>query len=241
MKKYLGCIIFTIIVSFIFCQNVYAECSYQERKELLNATKNVEININSAIKEIEHEIINPNNDELETTKVKVNYFQLQLTGITDEFFAIITNNYNDEEEVVNSLVSKDGIYTKNIDNVSDIYTYTITFYSENDNCYAEKITNKKVKKPKENPIYFYSICSNEEVMDNKYCSKFIDSEFNKSEEEIIKYLNSLIDKEEEKVTEEKVNITKTLKKYWYIPVIVFGFVIIVLIIIFVNKKRGELR
>ena len=78
-------------------------------------------------------------------------------------------------------------------------------------------------------------------MDNKYCSKFIDSEFNKSEEEIIKYLNSLIDKEEEKVTEEKINITKTLKKYWYIPVIVFGFVIIVLILIFVNKKRGELR
>ena len=110
MKKYLGCTIFTIIVSFIFCQNVYAECSYQERKDLLNATKNVEININSAIKEIEHEIINPNNDELETTKVKVNYFQLQLTGITDEFFAIITNNYNDEEEVVNNLVAKDGIY-----------------------------------------------------------------------------------------------------------------------------------
>ena len=42
MNKVINYGLFLIFLSFIFVINVNAECSYQERKELLNEAKNVE-------------------------------------------------------------------------------------------------------------------------------------------------------------------------------------------------------
>lgn len=242
MKKNIYKIFAVLITLFIFTNNVNAECSYQERKALLNSTKNVTYNMNVATKEVELQMVNPSTDEVELKKIETNYFQMNITGVTEDFFIKITNNFNYDEVIVNDTNTENGAYTLDIENIDDIYTYTLTFYSTNDNCYAEKITSKKIKKPKENTIYYYSICSNEEVKDNKYCAQFIDSDFNKSEDEIIQYLSSIIDGETEQkeIEEEKKSIINTLKNYWYIPVTIIGIALVILIIIFIQKKRGEL-
>lgn len=234
-------IIFVLFLSvFLFKFNVYAECSYKERKELLNSAKSVDISISPEKKEEEFEVINPNSNEESTIKETVNYFKLNVVGDLSNVFVKITNNYNDDNLLINVDDMNDGVYTYDIDDRSHIITYYIDFYSTNNNCYAEKITTKTIKKARENPLHYYNICSNKEVENNKYCKEFITTEFNTSEEKIIRSLESIINNNTKEEQKDKKSLIDTIKRFWYIPAIAFVLLFTILIVIKLKKKSGEL-
>ena len=242
MKRLINFLFLTIIFAFVFNISVYAECSYQERKELLNSAKNVDISFELKDKEEEYVGINPNSGLEETIKQTIYYFDLNIIGITENMFLSISNDYDSEEIVVNYEDLSDGSYSLEINNSSDLIKYYIQFYSNKDNCYAEKIITKKITKPKLNPIYNYSICLNDKVSNHEYCKQFINKDFNKSETDIIEELNNIINDENEsnnKVKNDNAFLNFFIN-YWY--VFLLGLIIIstVIVVIIIRKKRSRL-
>ena len=241
MNRCFNYIILTIIFSFILIHSVNAECSYQERKDLLNEAKSVDISFNVDNKIEKITFIDPDTGESEIID-KNNYsFFMNITPFSSDIFLKITNDYNDEVIMVNSSDFSNNVYSYPISNTTDIIKYTFTFYSNKDNCYASKITTRQLKKPKENPIYFYSICSDSRLMDNKYCKQFIDTDFNIEESEIIKILSTSINQNGRVDNENIINkVFKILKKYWYIVTIILVSLITLIVILIIRKKRSEL-
>ena len=69
MKNIFNYALFVILLSFIFVINVNAECSYQERKKLLNEAKAVDISVEP--------ILNENNEY---------DFKFNIVNVTENFF-----------------------------------------------------------------------------------------------------------------------------------------------------------
>lgn len=241
MNRITKYIIFTYLLMFLCIFNVKAECSYQERKALLNAAKDVDVSFSVESEEVDFKSINPNTDKEEIIKKTKYYFNLNIVNLKSDTFIKLTNDNNSDEIVIKSEDLKDGIYTQRIDNISNIITYYYTFYSRNDNCYAEKITRKQIKKPKQNPIYFYSICSNNLVKDSEYCQQFIDKEFNINENDIIIKLNKKIEQNSETKDNSKFDLMAFIKNYWYYLIIFIVLLLVVYIFFVIKKKRSELK
>jgi len=240
MNKHIFKLFLFIFCMFIFYSNVNAECSYQERKELLNSANNIKIGINSVNQDKELVGINPETGKEETKIIKDYYFVLSLSNIPDNIFVTISSVEENVEFTIDKNNTENGLYLYEIDNVTDIFTYNLSFYSLKEKCYAEKITTKKVKKPKLNPIYYYSICQNEEVNSHKYCQQFIDSDFAQSEESIINSLKKIIDEKSEKQNNNKNKFNYIIKKYWYIPTIIIVLIILITSLVIINEKSVEL-
>ena len=241
MNKIIKYITITILLTFIFIYNVQAECSYQERKDLLNAAKNVDVSFNIESEEVDFKSINPNTDKEEIIKKTKYYFNLNVVNLKSDTFIKLTNDYNSDEVIIKSEDLKDGIYTQRIDNISDIITYYYTFYSLNDNCYAEKITRKQVKKPKENPLYYYSICSDNLVKDSEYCQHFIHKEFNMTNDDIVTKLNKTIQDNNEIQDNDGFDFISFIKNYWYCLLIIIILLLLGIIFYIIKKKRSELK
>ena len=243
MRKIFNYSLFFILLSFIFINSVNAECSYQERKQLLNEAKAVDINFDVHNKEEKIVGINPNT-ELEEEYITTTYFfKMNILNMTNNMFAKITNNYDSSEIIVNFEDMKNGLYSFDIENKTDIITYYIDFYSTKDNCYADNITTKTVKKPKENPIYYYSVCSNEKVENSEYCKHFIDKNFSKNEYDIVKELNDIVNKNNEVQNGDKDFMTETvnlISTYWYLFLFLIVLILFISIMVVVRKKRSRL-
>lgn len=244
MKNIFNYVLFVIFLSFIFVINVNAECSYQERKELLNEAKAVDISFDVVSEEKEMTGINPNTEEEETFTTTVYTFKIKVLGMTNNMFAKITNNFDSSEIIVNYDDMQDGMYSFDIENTTNIITYYVDFYSTNENCYANNITTKTVKKPKINPVYYYSVCSNEEVEDSDYCKQFIDKDFSKSVFDIVKELNDKVDaKESSEEQSQSTFLTKLFSfvvTYWYIFIGILLLIIGIGIVLLIRKKRSKL-
>ncbi len=243
MKKIFNYSLFLILLSFIFINNVDAECSYQERKQLLNEAKAVDISFEVYDKEEKIVGINPNTEQEEIYTTTTYFFKMNVSNITSNMFAKITNNYDSSEIIVNYDDLKEGIYSFDVENKTDIITYYIDFYSTNDNCYADNITTKTVKKPKENPIYYYSVCSNEKVENSAYCKHFIDKNFSKNEYDIVKELNDIVNKDNDSQNNDKNFITETvtfISSYWYLFLFLVVLILFTIVMFIVRKKRSRL-
>ena len=142
MKKVFNYGIFMLLLSFIFVINVNAECSYQERKQLLNDVKNVTVAYEPVL----------NEDDTYS-------FRFSVVGMTENIFFKYYNLNNGIETFVHYADLNDGIY-KFVDNNSFmIYNYNFVFYSANPNCVGYELYTTKVKKP------MYNIYSENEVCD----------------------------------------------------------------------------
>lgn len=238
MNKVINSLLFVFIFFFMIV-NVNAECSYQERKSLLNDAKSVDVNFSVESRKVQETHINPNNNEEALVDVDKYYFNFNVLNLNDTLFMKVYNDFDTTEFIVNSSDLKGGIYTLEIDNISDLITYYIEFYSTNQNCYAEKVLSKKIKKPKENPIYYYSVCSNEKLKDNEYCAHFIDKNFEINDLDIVYKLNDSL-KESPQTNENKLTLKSILIKYWYLLIVFVAIISIVATIIIVRKKRSQL-
>lgn len=239
MNKVFKCVIFFVILNFVFALTVNAECSYQERKDLLNLTKKTEIFFEVDKKLFEGDSSAPDyHGPLEGY-----YLILNVTNVTEDFFVKIQNHNNSDEVIY---VSKedlvDNLFTVEIGNILDKDKYDVTFMSYNNNCLGWEIRTTTVDKPIYNKISEYVYCENEMFSKSKYCKTFIDKPFDKSESEIMNYMEKQIE-EAEKDTDEGIHetfIDKALNYSIYVGIFVVFIVIIVFSVIFINKKRSKL-
>ncbi len=237
-------IIFVLFLSiFLFKYNVYAECSYKERKELLNSAKNVDIAYEIETKKNESTGISPDDpdEEIKTTFEEYN-FKFTIVNLSNDIFIKYYNLFDNTENYVNYDDLNTGIYTFNDSNYLDIYKYYFEFYSRNTNCDGELMYTKKIIKPKYNLFSMYDICNKKEMEDYKYCKKFITKEFYISESEFIKLANTyLSENTSQKDQKDDNKYLVFLKKYWfYFIIVIMIFILGSLSIIKIKKKRSEL-
>jgi len=237
MKKKFKYFYILIIVSFINLLNCNAECSYQERKDLLNDAKNV--NIYYEIEETKTIETGVNSFGEEVSIPDINYiFNFSVVGLTDKMFISYKDRESNEKYITYDMLNN-GIYTFKDDNFKDIYSYEFIFHSNNENCIGRKITTRKITKPRYNGYNAFSICHHENMENYKYCQKFITNDFNITEGEFFdkanEYLNTF------KVEENnKFNLKEFF--YDYYIYIVCGFIIIIgsVSYIVIRKKRSRL-
>lgn len=243
MKKLLF-MLFSLVMIFSFSLCVNAECTYQERTQLLNEAKNLEVFFEVAEKTESVYGTNPNSGETSLIETTTTYLKMNFSNITENIFLKVINTTSEESFIVDSESLVNDIYTYNIYDISNIVNYSIESYSTMNNCYADKIYTKTYKKPRFNSVSQYSVCSNDIVSESKYCQRFIDSEFGMTDTEIVEYLNKLISEKNEEIQnniKNEITFIQLIKNYWYIPTIIVVLVIVIIISIIIVKKRGELK
>lgn len=211
--------LFLILISFIFIFNVNAECSYQERKDLLKEANSVDISVEP--------IDNGNN---------IYSFKFNLVNLAENVFIEYSNTNNGEKKYIFYSDTENGIYSF-VDNESYLtYSYNFTFYSKDDNCSGDKVTSKTVKKPMYN-VYSENInCTYENNKNFKYCKKFMDTDYKLTNEKFYKEL----EKYNNVSYENNNNDVKSKNNFKVIIVFVISCLIIIFMLVFMaikNKKN----
>ena len=224
MKKMILFVLCIISSMIFFINNVNAECSYQDRKELLDKAKNLEI------------FFEPN--------VNDKYFTFNLYNLDNDLYVIISNDKSDDIKEVYSYDMEDNRYSFIDYNVDDLIVYTVKIYSNKSGCYSNNVTSKRVVKKIINKFYDDDICKG--IEDYFYCKPLLNSKFSISDNKVISNINEYREKSSIKETED-VNkkfgmddLIELIKKYWYILGGILIIAVIIFIIVKINKKRGEL-
>ena len=224
MKKMILFVLCIISSMIFFINNVNAECSYQERKELLDKAKNLEI------------FFEPN--------VNDKYFTFNLYNLDNDLYVIISNDKSDDIKEVYSYDMEDNRYSFIDYNVDDLIVYTVKIYSNKSGCYSNNVTSKRVVKKIINKFYDDDICKG--IEDYFYCKPLLNSKFSISDNKVISNIIEYREKSSIKETED-VNkkfgmddLIELIKKYWYILGGILIIAVIIFIIVKINKKRGEL-
>lgn len=223
MRKIINLFII-VVFCFIFSINVNADCSYQERKELLDNAKNIEA------------FFEPDIDN--------NKFIFYLLNLNDDLYVSLENlNTNQFVDIYKYQYDTD-IYIKDESNVSDVVTYKLHIYSNKSECYANHLTSKIIKKGAINKFYYEDICKG--IDDYEYCNPILTKKINLSDEDVYKKINDYkksISYDEQLIEIEKFgldDLMNLITDYWYILLIILLIILIIFIIRYINKKRGEL-
>lgn len=220
MKKIFNYSLFFILLSFVFINCVNAECSYQERKQLLNEAKAVDISVEP--------ILNENNEY---------DFKFTVVNITKDFFIKYYNTNNGEENIINYELANNGVFSFVDKDSYSVYDYKFEFYSTSNNCYADKINFKSITKPMYNMYSENVNCTYEENKGFKYCAKFLTKDDNLSIEE---FYEKLLDYNSKKQTQNNDDIEESFfEKYIVYIFISFGTLIFSIIVVVLIKKRRE--
>lgn len=224
MKKNIINIFLVVIFSFIFLINVNAECSYQERKELLEKAKKIEA------------FFEPDVDS--------SRFIFKLFNLDDDLYVHLENlNTNQSVEIYKYQYDTE-FYTKDESNVSNIVTYKLQIYSNKSECYGDQIISKTIKKGIINKFYYEDICKG--IDDYVYCSPVLTKKINISDEEVYKRIKAYKDSisyEEKTIIDDKFSmddLLEIIKNYWYILFIILLIIASIFVKRYINKKRGEL-
>lgn len=240
MKKVINCFVVILIFSFIYVINTNAECSYQERKEILNKAKNISINVEPKIEKVK---VNGTTafDKDETTYIVEKYsFDFIISNISEDLYVKYYTSLSEKDTFITSADMVDGVYKFNVDNSEDLITYYFEMSTFNENCRGEMMKSTKIVKPIFNKFSDYSVCSNELLIDKEYCKKFITKELNLTEDEFFEKVNKILNKQEVEEKEDKFSLLDFIKKYWKIEVSILGIGVIIFIVILINKRRAKL-
>lgn len=223
MKNIFSYALFVILLSFILVINVNAECSYQERKELLNEAKAVEAYFEP---------------DLENNK-----FNFYLYNLTDNIYVKLENLKTNQSIEIHNYDLEDNYYIYVEDNISEKVTYRLSIYSNKVECYANKLTSKNIYKGIINKFYSENVCKGAE--EYIYCQPFLENEITISDSEVIDKINEY--KESLKIVEKQEVVESNflfdfIKNYWkYILVFVITSIVISVGVLTVKKRKGELK
>lgn len=238
MNRIIKYITFTFLLTFLFIFNVKAECSYQERKDLLNAAKNVDVFVSP--KAVTKKITGTNSfdEEIEFEYEEYSY-DFTIANLSNDLYIKYYDDMTGIEKYINKEKLTNGVYIFNNNNDDNIINYIFEIRTSNNNCSGDVIYTKRVKKPIYNILSSFRECQEEALKGSKYCEKFITEEINISDNEFRKYANKLIESEKD-IEMDNVNIKEIIFDNWYWFLII-GFVIFIIVLIFIrHKKRGEL-
>lgn len=238
MKNKMFKLLLVCFASIIFVKNVNAECSYEERKNLLNEAKNIKVDVAVENKTIEQTILDYDGTS-EIKEKEIDVINFYVSNLSDNLFIKYYNLMNSEENYIMPSNVKDGAFIIEDRNLIDFYTYYFVIYSANERCVGEEIYTKKVKKPTANPYSGFDICKEDKMEDFKYCKKYLDEEVKISSTEFEKKANNYLngsESSEETPVETVKNVDYLI--YTAIGITVF-FALVVIIKINKNKKKKE--
>lgn len=243
MKNIFSYALFVILLSFIFVINVNAECSYQERKELLNEAKAVDIGYD-IITETKEEIgVNPDSGEEMVSTMEEYTIKFSVANLSDNLYIRYYNLFDNEEHYIIKDDLVNGIYFFEDKDYLNLYTYYFEFRSNNNNCLGDVFSTRKIVKPAYNSFEMFSVCDYEEMKDYKYCQKFITKYFDINENEFItmatEYYESL-NKDNDNDNGNDVDIIQVIKNNWYYGVAIIGVIIVIVVVLLIRKKRSEI-
>lgn len=241
MRKMFCYLFFVFILSFVFVNEVSAECSYQERKALLNEAKGVDIGYDIITEKIEEAGLNPDSGEKIISTMEEYTIKFYVTNLSENLYIRYYNLIDDNEYYITKNDLVDGVYYFEDKDYLNLYTYYFEFRSNNSNCLGDILTTKKVVKPIYNSFEMFSICHYEGMENYKYCQKFITKSFNKTENDFIteatEYYESLNQTDN---TENNGGILSFIVDYWYYGVVVICVVLIIIVLFLIRKKRSEI-
>ncbi|MBQ3020634.1 MAG: hypothetical protein IJD92_00230 [Bacilli bacterium] len=216
MKKLLNTLIISFMFTFMFIFNVDAECSYQERKELLRESKLIE-----AFFDVD---------------LFINKFTFNLYNLSEKLYVKIENDY--DKNVISIFDVGSDSYKFDTFDVENIIKYKIKIYSKNDNCFSELINTKTVIKPIVNKYSKEDICNG--IEEFYYCKNVLTKKITLNDLEVYKKINEYKKSLEVNDAETKYNFVDFLKQNYIYFVIGFLVILIVISVVIINKRRGEL-
>lgn len=240
MKRVINYLLIYIVCLFVAINNINAECTYQERKDLLNKAKSVDIFIEPKVEVVEKYVTN----SFSSVPVKTTYekysFDFLVSNMSDDLYIRYYNDLDSGENYISSTDLKDDLYRLTVDDASTLITYFFEIRSNYNNCPGQVFYTKKVVKPIYNYYSEYSICELDNFKEKDYCKKFITKDLNISEKDFFNITqNQLNDKENEKNI-NTFNVLNFIYNYWYYFVGVLLIVVVGIVFIVISRKRRKL-
>lgn len=216
MNKKIKLLFFTsLFLGLITNVKATSICSYEEQAKLNSAVANIKANYEEATAEVDKSQYGPaeyfeNDPDTNTQNAEAldyNYFKVNILNLTNDFYAIITNDQNANTITVDYSKTSDGTYSFNWENLNSISNLTIKIYSSSaTNCKNELYRTVYLTLPRYNEYYYSSYCTQ---YPNYYlCQKYVTYDFI-SYDEFLTKMNSYND-EQEKTT---INNEKD-KTFW---------------------------
>lgn len=239
------------MLSFLVLMSVpkAATCSYEEKAKLNNEVANVKTNY-----EIKERVLNkdeydvPDGIENEEFIAKTDYVQVNILNLTNNLYAEVTNNINDEVKIFNYTDTKDGNISFNWNELDTIVTYTVKIYSSsNTNCEGTALKTLYVSLPRYNDYSTYEVCK--EVPDYYLCQRYVtfesvgyDTFFTRVREQIAK--SEQIKEEENKKNNKWYKKTIDFIVEHKVPFIIGGVTLVVVAggatFIIIKKRRRSI-
>lgn len=237
MKRFIAILLVTF--SSITTVNAASLCSYQEQNTINQKAANIKVSY-EILTEKEPSENDPN------LVFDVDYFNISITNITDDFYIRIKNDYNNQTQNFSSSDAKDGIITFKWSYSAEVTNFTIDIYTSNKtSCPNEVYKTIYLTTPRFNTYSQTDFCV--ENSDLQYCQKYVtfkEIEYNDFDKRVEKFKNDKKnnDKNEEEDNKSKNNkILEFFDKYkWTI----LGSSVIIgagIFIIVINMKKGKQR
>lgn len=154
-----------LVVTMLFIFNLGAKantCDSKEVKRLTELANRVKVNY-------EYEKTNlPDYNGLKVYDEKLN---ISIYNVVEDIYIIMTNNVNDEEEVILNSDTDEGKYTLVSRDFYNIVEYNINIYARKDACKSRKLKTIKFIKPKRNQNFLHEACKGNENI--PVCNEFI--------------------------------------------------------------------
>lgn len=175
MKKIVG---FLLIITSFFIMNsrVNAEedtsCNYKSKAELSKSAFNVDAN---------YTIKKDDNDNY--------YFEISIYNITDEVYAVVTNDITKEELIVYNNMTTNNNYSFKVYDTTTIINYVVHVRATKYGC-NDEFRKINIAKPRYNDLSEMGICKNDIMLDYSYCKVWVNRYFNETREEVIEKINN---------------------------------------------------
>lgn len=177
-------------------------------------------------------------------KEKVDTLKTTVYNIPDNVFLVQTNDKDkNDRTIINSSKIKDGVYTFEDKNYTEIINYKYEVYTDIDNCDSSLVKTISYTKPKMNEYSLLDVC--QENPDVSVCKKYVTEEIKIAEPEFVNYVYKIIGVDASKNPNEKSYgnpTTNFIKEHlvYFIggAVLVIGVGVSAYVII--SKKRSRL-
>ena len=173
---------------------------------------------------------------------KENYFKINITNLSENFYAEITNDKTSEKVVLTHANSVDGVASFERDDLSEVVKLTIKiFTTDATGCPGEEFRTNHLTLPRYNFNSQLTICS--QIPNHYLCQPFVTYD-EKDDVDFYYVVNKAIESEKEKTENEKEE-GKTFAEKYLTKILITGGILIVgggiiTTLIIRNRRRREI-
>lgn len=169
-------ILFLLMIFALFASPVKAAtCSYEERAELNSEISNITASYElltrfEPTENVPDEILGT--PEEENYQMEIDYFQINVLNLTENTYAVITNDYNSDRYIYNYEDTTNGNIALTWDNIMNIVEFTIEIYtSDNTTCEGTLLRTLTVRIPRYNSYARLAMCDS--LNDYYLCQEYV--------------------------------------------------------------------